>query len=116
LVRANPDLPEASVVLYCDKVVPLAEEINMAKMFAASLSIAVMAAIGMVPNAAQARDYPFCIKGADYGSPVGDCSFDTFEQCQATASGRMDFCAANPYFAYAKKPPIASPMQRRGPY
>jgi hypothetical protein len=88
----------------------------MAKCFTAAFSIAAMTAIGVVPNAAQARDYPFCIKGADYGSAVGDCSFDTFEQCQATASGRIDFCAANPFFAYARKPPIGSPMRRRGQY
>jgi hypothetical protein len=88
----------------------------MAKLFTAVFSIAAMAAIGVVPNAAQARDYPFCIKGADYGSAVGDCSFDTFEQCQATASGRFDFCAANPFFAYAKKRLIGSAMRRRGQY
>ena len=47
---------------------------------------------------AQARDYPFCIKGADYDSSVGDCSFSTYEQCQATASGRFDYCDVNPYY------------------
>jgi hypothetical protein len=47
---------------------------------------------------AHGRDYPFCIKGADYGSSVGDCSFSTYEQCKATASGRFDYCDANPYY------------------
>jgi hypothetical protein len=45
-----------------------------------------------------ARDYPFCIKGDGYGSAVGDCSFDTYEQCKATASGRLAWCDANPFY------------------
>jgi hypothetical protein len=57
-----------------------------------------MAAGGMVPDAAHARDYPFCITGENYGSAVGDCSFDTYEQCRATASGRFDSCRANPFY------------------
>jgi hypothetical protein len=47
---------------------------------------------------AAARDYPYCIKGCDYGSSLGDCSFSSYQQCQATASGRLAYCAANPYF------------------
>lgn len=88
----------------------------MRKFFPAVLAVGAVAAIGMVPNAAQARDYPFCINGADYGSAVGDCSFDTYEQCLATASGRLAFCEANPFFAYAKQQRIASPVKRRGQY
>jgi hypothetical protein len=53
-------------------------------------------AIGAVPAAA--KDYPYCIKGCDYGSSLGDCSFSSYQQCQATASGRLAYCAANPYF------------------
>jgi Protein of unknown function (DUF3551) len=43
------------------------------------------------------------IKGDFYDSPIGDCSFDTYEQCLATASGRKAYCDANPFFAYAEK-------------
>ena len=49
-----------------------------------------------IPAAAQ--DYPFCIKGCDFGAGAGDCSFSSLAQCQATASGRDAYCAANPYF------------------
>jgi hypothetical protein len=66
----------------------------------------VLGSAGMMGNAAQARDYPFCIKGGNYDIAVGDCSFDTYEQCLATASGRKAYCDANPFFLYPK-PPIA---------
>jgi len=75
----------------------------MAKFFLAALAIGAAAAIGMVPDAAQARDYPFCIKGGGYEGGVGDCSFDTYEQCQATASGRDNYCDANPFYSSPEK-------------
>ena len=46
---------------------------------------------------AMARDYPYCIKGCDV-SPRGDCSFSSYQQCQATAAGRDAWCAENPDF------------------
>ena len=56
-------------------------------------------AIGSTP--VTAGEYPFCIKGCDFGSGRGDCSFATYQQCQASASGRDATCAANPYFSRA---------------
>jgi hypothetical protein len=47
---------------------------------------------------APARDFPYCIKGCDYGVGLGDCSFTSLAQCQATASGLVATCAANPFF------------------
>lgn len=52
---------------------------------------------GVLP--APARDYPFCIKGCDFGAGRGDCSFSSYQQCQATASGRDAYCAENPLFS-----------------
>jgi len=52
---------------------------------------------GALPAAA--RDYPFCIKGCDFAAGRGDCSFSSYQQCQATASGRDAYCDANPYFS-----------------
>jgi Protein of unknown function (DUF3551) len=63
----------------------------------ALMAIGMMAAIDALPAAA--RDMPFCIKGCDFGGSAGDCSFSTYQQCQATASGRDATCAANPYFS-----------------
>ena len=45
-----------------------------------------------------AREFPYCIKGCDFGGGAGDCSFSSFSQGQATASGRDASCASNPYF------------------
>jgi len=47
---------------------------------------------------AAAREFPYCIKGCDFGAGAGDCSFSSLAQCQATASGRDATCDANPYF------------------
>ena len=51
---------------------------------------------GALPAAA--RDLPFCIKGCDFGAGRGDCSFSSYQQCQATASGRFLYCIENPYY------------------
>ena len=56
---------------------------------------AVSAAVAMP---AAAREFPYCIKGCDFGAGVGDCSFSSLGQCQASAFGRAASCAANPYF------------------
>ncbi len=52
----------------------------------------------LAPMTVMARDFPFCIKGCDYGGSHGDCSFTSYQQCQATASGRVAYCDVNPYF------------------
>jgi Protein of unknown function (DUF3551) len=65
---------------------------------------------------APARDMPFCIKGCDFegGGGVGDCSFTTYQQCQATASGLTATCAANPYYsAKAELQPNRTRVSRR---
>jgi hypothetical protein len=68
----------------------------------ALMAIGAISIINMTP--AEARDYPFCIKGDQWLSPIGDCSFDTYQQCLATASGRMAYCDVNPYYSYNEMP------------
>jgi Protein of unknown function (DUF3551) len=64
---------------------------------------------------AVARDFPFCIRGCDFGGSHGDCSFTSYQQCQATASGREAWCDANPYYsAGAELRPHRSRHPRRG--
>jgi hypothetical protein len=58
-----------------------------------------LAALTSSASPAAARDFPFCIKGCDFGAGLGDCSFSSYQQCQATASGRDATCDANPYFS-----------------
>jgi hypothetical protein len=62
----------------------------------ALLALGGIGAIDATPAAA--RDYPYCIRGCSFGSGLGDCSYSTYEQCQATASGLVATCAPNPYF------------------
>jgi Protein of unknown function (DUF3551) len=67
---------------------------------------------GALPAAA--RESPFCIKGCDFGGARGDCSFSSYQQCQATASGRDAYCAENPYFnANAELPVNRSRLPRK---
>jgi hypothetical protein len=43
---------------------------------------------------AAAGDYAYCIQGEEFGG-AGDCSFASYQQCRATASGRTAYCGAN---------------------
>jgi hypothetical protein len=62
----------------------------------ALLTAATVGALDSV--AVAAPQYPFCIRGCDFGAARGDCSFVSYQQCQATASGRDAWCDANPYY------------------
>jgi hypothetical protein len=42
-----------------------------------------------------AHDYRYCMQGEEFPGGSGDCSFTTFQQCQAAASGRTAYCGAN---------------------
>jgi Protein of unknown function (DUF3551) len=66
------------------------------------------AAILATSGPAAAIDYPYCIQGWGWGIP-GDCSYRSYAQCMAAASGRNVYCNINPRVAFAR--------QRRGrPY
>ena len=79
------------------------------------IAVAIVAVVsaGIMPGVAQARDYPFCIKGSDYEGGLGYCNFDTYQQCLDTASGRFAFCDRNPFYA-SGAPNIAHPRKRSG--
>ena len=68
----------------------------------ALIAVGALAAVGAAPATAAglpAGNSPFCIRGCDFGGGggVGDCSFSSYQQCQASAAGRDATCAANPY-------------------
>lgn len=63
----------------------------------AFLALAASTIIDIAPAAA--RDYPYCLVGRDFAG-FGDCKFDTYAQCQASASGRQATCDANPFPGY----------------
>jgi hypothetical protein len=89
------------------------------RLLSALVAIGALAAVNSVPAAAgglPSGSAPFCIKGCDFGGGAGsgDCSFSTYQQCQATASGRDATCAANPYYnANAEMQPSRGRMSHR---
>ncbi len=48
-------------------------------------------------SAQTATQYPFCIQGVDNPGWSG-CSFTSFQECQATASGTEAECLSNPWY------------------
>ena len=56
-----------------------------------------LAALGARPAEAVGTRYPFCIQGDDQPG-LSNCTFISYEQCAATASGRRLWCIPNPYY------------------
>jgi len=77
----------------------------------AMLAILTLLAAGAAtiacPTPAAAYDYAWCVQGRGVGIP-GDCSYQTYGQCMASASGRGLYCNINPRVAFGR--------QRRGRY
>ena len=73
-----------------------------AKMEILALSAATAGTVaGTAP--AVAYDYPYCVQGRGVGIP-GDCSYQTYGQCMASASGRGLYCNVNPRAALNQQP------------
>jgi len=69
----------------------------MRNLVLALLSAGGLAMVGTAPAEAVGTRYPFCIQGDEYPG-LSHCTFTSYEQCQATASGRFLTCIANPYY------------------
>jgi hypothetical protein len=67
---------------------------------AALLAAAAATIAGSGPAAA--IDYPWCIQGGGWGIP-GDCSYRSYAECMATASGRRVYCNINPRVAFGRQ-------------
>lgn len=79
----------------------------MRRAILAALTASGLATFGAAPAEAVGTRYPFCIQGhAEPG--LSNCTFTSYEQCQATASGRFLTCIANPYYIGASEPPPAA--------
>jgi len=73
-----------------------------------------MASAAMMPTAVHARDFPICIKGDFWAGSVGDCSFQTYAQCLAMASGRGGiWCDVNPFFDHRASQAAAVESKKR---
>jgi hypothetical protein len=83
----------------------------MRRAFQVLFIVAAALTAGILPAAAQ--NQAFCIKGCDFAGE-GECSFSSYQQCLATASGRDAYCVPNPSFnANARLQPSQSRVSRR---
>jgi len=69
----------------------------MRNLVLALLAAGGLAMVGTAPAEAVGTRYPFCLQGNDVPG-LSDCSYTSYEQCQATASGRYLYCIENPYY------------------
>lgn len=83
----------------------------MRGLFPALLVAAGIAAAMAAP--AKAQNYPFCMTGAVIGNSY-DCSFTTYQQCQARASGLAAYCVESPFLSREPQP-SQQPARRRRP-
>jgi len=86
----------------------------MRNLVLAMLAASGLAMIGTAPALAVGTRHPFCIQGTEHPG-LSNCTFDSYQQCQATASGRFLYCVENPYFNCLVLPPYLSVERvRRG--
>jgi Protein of unknown function (DUF3551) len=86
---------------------------DMRKAILAVLAASGLAALGAAPAEAVGTRYPFCLQGDEFPG-LSHCTFTSYEQCQATASGRFLSCIANPYYVGDSEPPSAGYRPLRG--
>lgn len=68
----------------------------------AILALLAFAGVSVLSSGpAAARDYRYCLVESRYD--FGRCDYDTFAQCQATASGLYAYCQLNPKIAFAER-------------
>ncbi|HEY2247183.1 MAG TPA: DUF3551 domain-containing protein [Bradyrhizobium sp.] len=77
----------------------------------AGLAAIALAFIGTIPAHAVGDRHAFCLQGDEFPG-LSNCTYDTYAQCQASASGRFLTCVANPYFVGESDDPYA--YQNRG--
>lgn len=69
---------------------------------ALAMGIAVAALCAAAPAQAQGRgSYAYCLTSPGYGYP-GECSYATYAQCRASASGRRADCVLNPVVGFSQ--------------
>lgn len=59
------------------------------------VALLIPALCALASTAASAQG-AYCLRGCDFGS--GDCSYASYQQCQATVSGRVGWCDVNPEY------------------
>jgi hypothetical protein len=90
----------------------------MRSIFLAFFAAGGLALAALTPAGAVGSRYPFCLQG-DESPGLSNCTFTSYEQCLATASGRRLYCVANPFYAGGesgfyreRRPPPSYPYSR----
>src|ERR1700759_4160008 len=83
----------------------------MRKIVLAGIAASAVVSFAMTPAQAVGSRHAFCLQGDEFPG-LRNCTFDTYAQCQASASGRFLNCVANPYFVGETDDPYA--YQNRG--
>ena len=84
----------------------------MRKTILAGMTVLAAAAATLAGAApAAAYDYPWCIQGTEVGYP-GDCAYTSYQQCLASASGRLVYCGINPMVAFQQQHPQPQSTRR----
>jgi hypothetical protein len=91
-----------------------AKECRMRNVILSLLAAITIAAFGAAPAEAVGTRYPFCIQGQEFPG-LSNCTFTSYQQCQATASGRLLYCIANPYYVGDNDPNSYLHVPRRAP-
>jgi hypothetical protein len=73
------------------------KETFMRNVVLALLAASGLVMVGTAPASAVGTRYPFCIQGNEYPG-LSNCTFTSYRQCQATASGRFLTCIENPFY------------------
>lgn len=76
----------------------------MRNVILALLAASGLAMVGTAPAQAFGTHYPFCLQGDEFPG-LSNCSFTSYAQCEASASGRNLSCLANPYFNAGDRDP-----------
>ncbi|MHC2279663.1 hypothetical protein ACVME8_006306 [Bradyrhizobium diazoefficiens] len=74
--------------------------------FSLAIATFALAFSASTPARAFGTHHAFCLTGDEWPG-LSNCRFDTYAQCQASASGRALTCIANPYFGGQSDDPYA---------
>jgi hypothetical protein len=86
--------------------------IVMRRIVLAGLAATALTFACMMPAQAVGSRHAFCIQGNEYPG-LSNCTFDSYDQCMASASGRFLYCVANPYFVGQSDDPYAYQNRNR---
>jgi uncharacterized protein DUF3551 len=77
-----------------------------------SLAACTLAISATTSASAVGVRHPFCIQGNDHPA-LSSCTFDSYEACAASASGRFLYCIPNPYFSREGDAAYSYPARHR---